>query len=187
MSTAQAISRPALSAVIVAVVVAAAASTFALTVPTGTGYGPSWFGSAAEVPCDIPALPGTLVAVTLVDYGSGMMAWPMMVSVRAQPQTVKAGTVSLIVRNRGQYVHELTVLPVGNAGPGARISAADGTVSEEGSLGHAETSCGTGEGDGIPPGSTSWLTLELPPGQYELICNEPWHYQAGMYQLLTAA
>lgn len=186
MTPTQPISRTALAAVIVAVVLAAAVSTFVLTSPTGPG--PFWRGSAAELRCDVPPLPGSLVDVTLADYGPAMMGGrsPMMVSVRAQPQAVKAGAVSLIVRNRGQLVHELTVMPVASPGPGSRITGPDGTVGEEGSLGHAETACGTGEGDGIPAGGTSWLTLELPPGQYELICNEPWHYQAGMYQLITA-
>lgn len=187
MTHTQPMSRTALAAVIAAVVLVAAASTFALTGPTGPGS--LWPDSTAAVPCDVPPLPGSLVDVTLADYGSAMMGGraPMMVSVRAQPQTVKAGTVSLIVRNRGRLVHELTVMPVASPGPGSRITAPDGTVPEEGSFGHAETACGTGEGDGIPPGGTSWLTLELPPGQYELICNEPWHYQAGMYQILTVA
>lgn len=186
MPNSQPMGRTALAAVIVAVVLTAAVSTFVIT--GSTGGSPFWRSSAAEIPCDVPALPGSQVDITLVDYGSGMMGgrWPMMVSVRAQPQTVKAGVVSLLVRNRGQYVHELTVLPELGSGLGTRFTAPDGTVSEEGALGHAETSCGAGEGDGIPPGGTSWLTLELPPGQYELICNEPWHYQAGMYQVLTA-
>lgn len=185
MAPTQPISRAALAAVIVAVVLAAAVSTFAIT--GSTGPGPSWRGSAADIPCHIPPLPGSLVDVTLDDYGSGMMGgtWPMMATVQAQPQVVEAGTVSFLVRNSGQYVHELTVLPTTSAGPGTRITGPDGEVSEEGALGHAEASCGAGEGDGIPPGGTSWLTLDLPPGQYELICNEPWHYQAGMYQILT--
>jgi uncharacterized cupredoxin-like copper-binding protein len=187
MSNGQPISRTALAAVIVAVVLTAAVSTFAISESAGTGL--FWRSTAAEIPCDIPALPGSQVDIALGDNGGSMMGgrWPMMVSVRAQPQTVNAGVVSLLVRNRGQYVHELTVLPELASGLGTRFTAPDGTVSEEGALGHAETSCGAGEGDGIPPGGTSWLTLELPPGQYELVCNEPWHYQAGMYQTLTAA
>ncbi len=186
MTTAQPISRTALAALIVGVVLAAVVSTFAIVGSTGQG-GPFPRGTAAEIPCNVPALPGSLVDVTLADYGSAMMGgrFPMMVSVRAQPQVVKAGAVSFLGRNRGYYVHELTVRPTSSAGLGTRITAPDGTVSEEGALGQAETSCGAGEGDGIPPGGTSWLTLELPPGQYELICSETWHYQVGMYQVLT--
>lgn len=178
-------SRTALTLVAIAVVASAAVSTFALTTPLGPTR--AWRGGGAEIACDVPPLPGKVIDVTLTDYGSGMMGgrWPMMAIVRAQPQSVPAGTVSMLVRNRGQVMHELTILPETARGPGSRITGPDGTVSEEGSLGHAETACGTGEGDGIPPGATSWTTLELAPGPYELICNEPWHYQAGMYETLT--
>lgn len=172
-----------LALVAAAVVVLAAFSTTAIT---STGFqGPAWFGPA-QAQCDVPRQPGTVVDIALGDAGHQMMgAWPMLATVRASPQSVPAGTVSLVVRNRGQLVHELTVLPVAEAGVGTRDTGPDGAVAEEGSLGHAETACGTGEGDGIPPGGTSWLTLELAPGLYELICNEPWHYAAGMYEILT--
>ena len=45
--------------------------------------------------------------------------------------------------------------------------------------------CGAGAGDGIDPGSIGWVTLNLPPGTYELLCNLPGHYAAGMYTELT--
>ena len=35
--------------------------------------------------------------------------------------------------------------------------------------------------DGIAPGAAGWVTLHLDPGRYELICNLPGHYAAGMY------
>ncbi len=36
-------------------------------------------------------------------------------------------------------------------------------------------------GDGIAPGAASWVTLHLDAGRYELICNLPGHYAAGMF------
>jgi uncharacterized cupredoxin-like copper-binding protein len=63
----------------------------------------------------------------------------------------------------------------------------DGKVDEDGSLGEASRTCGPDKGDeqtdniGIAPGATSWTTLNLPPGRYEVICNIAGHYGAGMY------
>jgi hypothetical protein len=38
-----------------------------------------------------------------------------------------------------------------------------------------------GAGEGIAPVDASWVTLALKPGRYELVCNLPGHYAAGMY------
>jgi uncharacterized cupredoxin-like copper-binding protein len=35
------------------------------------------------------------------------------------------------------------------------------------------------------PGASGWVTVTLPPGRYELVCNLPGHYAAGMYTQLT--
>lgn len=44
-----------------------------------------------------------------------------------------------------------------------------------------------GEGDGIAADSTGWVTLHLPAGRYELVCNLPGHYAAGRYTELDVA
>lgn len=76
-------------------------------------------------------------------------------------------------------------MPMGADGPGTRSVRADGTINESGSLGESSRSCAAGAGDGLAPGSTGWLTLHLNPGTYELICDEPWHYAAGMFDTLV--
>jgi len=93
-----------------------------------------------------------------------------------------AGLVSLTVTNTGYLTHELVVLPLA-AGqqPGTRTVSSDGKVDETGSVGEASATCRAGEGDGIAAGSTGWVSLHLPAGRYELICNLPGHYAAGMY------
>jgi uncharacterized cupredoxin-like copper-binding protein len=90
--------------------------------------------------------------------------------------------VSLRVVNQGAATHELVVLPL-PAGQrvGTRSVGTDGQVDERGSLGEASRSCGAGEGGGITAGATGWVTLSLRPGRYELVCNLPGHYAAGMY------
>ena len=189
----------------------AAAATVALTAAsvtavaaTGGASGPHRAttgmtrGPVVAAGCQVPAsLPGARVTVVLADMGGGMMGggygsgWmmggrsmmrggPMML--HAAPQTVPAGTVTLVAVNHGTRTHELVVLPLANGTPvGARTVGADNKVDEAGSLGEASKSCGAGAGDGIAAGAASWVTLTLAPGRYELVCNLPGHYAAGMY------
>ena len=56
---------------------------------------------------------------------------------------------------------------------------------EAGSLGEASRTCAAGGGDGIAPGASSWVTVTLPAGRYEIVCNLPGHYAAGMYAQLV--
>jgi uncharacterized cupredoxin-like copper-binding protein len=101
---------------------------------------------------------------------------------RAYPQSVPAGQVSLVAVNHGSRTHELVVLPLATgASVGTRAVGSDNTVSEAGSLGESSNSCGRGSGDGIRAGATGWVTLTLTPGRYELVCNLPGHYAAGMF------
>lgn len=57
-----------------------------------------------------------------------------------------------------------------------RSTVAHGTVS---------FACAEGSGQRILPGASGWVTLTLPPGRYELVCNLPGHYAAGMYTQLV--
>jgi len=143
-------------------------------------------GASGAPGCAAPALAGTTVVVEVGDRGPmGMGRAPMRADLVASPNSVPAGKVSFVVANTGALVHELVVLPLPAAGPGTRTVAADGTVDESQSLGEASRSCGAGTGTGIDPGSTGWTTVTLTPGRYELVCNEPWHYAAGMFDVLT--
>lgn len=179
----------------VAAIVLAAGSTIGLAAAGGAFRGQAPTGAGTR--CAVPALPGTVVDVTLADMGAmmggqsgsrsmmgGRRGTPLA-RVFAGPGVVSAGTVSLRVVNRGTQTHELVVLPLraGQAG-GTRTVGTDGQVDEAGSLGEASRGCGAGAGDGIAPGEVGWLTLALGPGRYELVCNLPGHYAAGMYTQL---
>jgi uncharacterized cupredoxin-like copper-binding protein len=61
--------------------------------------------------------------------------------------------------------------PAGELGRGSR-------VSEAGSVGEVAD---------LAPGKTKRLTLRLKPGHYDLICNMPGHYMAGMHTGLTVS
>ncbi len=137
-----------------------------------------------------PSASGTVVHVILADMGMTQMMGgtaPMnaRMMLRATPTTVTAGTITLQASDRGWRTHELLVLPLAaGAKAGQRTPGADGKVSETGSLGEASTACAAGAGKGIPARSASWVTLKLPAGRYELVCNLPNHYADGMRQEL---
>jgi uncharacterized cupredoxin-like copper-binding protein len=143
-------------------------------------------GAYGAVSCAAPSFPGTTVSVQVTDAGDSMMGQtPMRATLLATPNNVPAGRVSFVVANTGALVHELVVLPLPADGPGTRPTGADGKIDESQSLGEASHSCAPGSGNGIAPGSTGWTTLTLTPGRYELVCDQPWHYAAGMFDVLT--
>jgi uncharacterized cupredoxin-like copper-binding protein len=146
----------------------------------------------------VPDLPGTVVNVSLTSMGGPMMGGPMMggrnhmgsgfMRLSVDRATVPAGSVSFVATNFGGIDHELVVLPLGdNQRAGMRPIGADSKIDEEASLGEASASGAEGAGDGIRPGSSGWVTLTLAPGRYELVCNLPGHYGAGMSTELTVS
>jgi uncharacterized cupredoxin-like copper-binding protein len=155
--------------------------------------------AVAAPACAVPGLPGSVVVATVADMGSmmgpgmmgggGMMGSPMMGMMRLSldPAVVRAGTVSLLVRNLGARDHEVVVLPLAaGQSVGWRNINSDNRIDEAGSLGEVSSSCGSGEDEGVAPGSVGWTTLTLAPGRYELVCNLAGHYAAGMYAELDA-
>jgi uncharacterized cupredoxin-like copper-binding protein len=186
--------------------IAGLVSAIALLVGSGVAVA-AWSGGAGGAgpgaTASAPDLPGTVVHVAAGDMGGRMMGQGQgqgqgqgrrqgmargVMFVRADQTTVPAGTVSLLVTNTGTRDHELVVLPLdGDQPAGARTIGADNRVDETGSLGEASRSGGEGAGEGIAQGTSGWVTLTLPPGRYELLCNLPGHYAAGMYTELTVA
>lgn len=159
---------------------------------SGTGMG-SGMGSGTmmrnTLTCSAPAsLPGTTVTVVLGDMGMrglstdpAPLGVPMML--RATPVSVPAGQVSFVAENVGWRAHELVVLPLADGQTaGSRVPGPDGTVDESDSLGESSAPCAQGEGDGLTAGTVGWVTLDLAPGRYELVCNKANHYADGMWQ-----
>lgn len=141
----------------------------------------------------VPDLPGTVVHAVVGDMGGPMMRRPGGMSnagmfLRIDQPTVPHGKVSFVVTNRGNRKHELVVLPLdGDQRAGSRAIGPDRRVDESGSLGEVADSAGGSGDDGIAPGATGWVTLDLPAGRYELVCNLPGHYAAGMFSELTVS
>ena len=111
----------------------------------------------------------------------------MMVSLAAEPVSVPSGRVTFVATNTGALNHELLILPLPPDGASTRPVGTDGKINEQSSLGEASKSCGRGQGDGIAPGTRSWVTVNLAPGRYELLCDEPWHYANGMFAEFTVS
>jgi uncharacterized cupredoxin-like copper-binding protein len=185
----------ALAAAVTALVASAA-------VAVGAGNGGAIPGSIALLSGSsptAPSLPGTVVNVSLADMGgsmmgqrggmmgqrSGMMSGGSM-RLSADHTTVPHGTVSFLATNGGSINHEMVILPLpASQSIGARPTGADAKADETDSLGEASNTNGKGAGQGVVPGASSWITVTLAPGQYELVCNLPNHYTAGMYTQLT--
>ncbi len=135
----------------------------------------------------------TRVQVILTNMGGPMMGGGMMGRARggmmrltADQSAAPHGRVTFIATNTGSVAHEFVVLPLRHGQiVGTRPIQNDGRIEEAGSVGEASKTCGAGSGDGIAPGASGWVTLNLSPGRYELVCNLPGHYAAGMYTQLT--
>jgi uncharacterized cupredoxin-like copper-binding protein len=187
---------------VVAIVALTGVAVSALTRdPTGAGF-------ASTLSSNSPQLPGTVVNIALMDMGgpmmnggngmmggggNGMMGGGGRISGAAMGlsldrATVGPGTVSFLASNRGSISHELIVLPLSDSqAVGTRPVGRDNKVDESGSLGEASTTNGPGAGEGITPGAASWVTMDLAPGRYEVLCNLPGHYAAGMYSELNVS
>jgi uncharacterized cupredoxin-like copper-binding protein len=164
------------------------------------GQHPSW--RASESSCSTPRLPGIVLKVALSNMGGSMMGTStgMMsggsdggmsrgaMRLSIDQALISHGAVSFFATNDGSISHELVVLPLSDSQTvGTRRLAGDRKVDEAGSLGEASSTCGAGAGEGIAPGASSWVTLKLAPGRYEVVCNLPGHYSAGMYSELTVS
>jgi uncharacterized cupredoxin-like copper-binding protein len=88
--------------------------------------------------------------------------------------TAKAGPVTFQIKNdSADEVHELVVLRTDL--PADKLSLdAPGGVDEE-------KFDSAGEQGDIAASQSAKLTLNLTPGHYALICNQPGHYAAGMH------
>jgi len=175
-----------------------------------TRLGAASSGSLSGTSQSVPDLPGTVVDVSLTSMGGatmggtttggrgGMMGGTTtggrnymgggVMRLSVDRATVPSGSVSFVATNVGSIDHELVILPLAdNQRAGVRPIGADSKISEEGSLAEASASGAEGAGDGIRPGSSGWVTLTLAPGRYELVCNLPGHYGAGMTTELTVS
>jgi uncharacterized cupredoxin-like copper-binding protein len=191
--------RPVLVGALVAAVTAVVASAAVAVGAGGGGSIPGGIGFLPGSSSAAPSLRGSIVDVSLTDMGGSMMSprngimsqgggnisgGSMRLS--ANQATAPHGTVSFLATNGGSINHEMVILPLpASQTVGARPTGTDAKIDEAGSLGEASNTNGKGAGQGVAPSASSWITVTLAPGQYELVCNLPNHYSAGMYAQLT--
>jgi uncharacterized cupredoxin-like copper-binding protein len=161
-----------------AAVVLAAASVTGIALATSPGH------PQTSLACSPPALPGQQVTVVLGDMGAmmngGMMPGSMMLHVA--PQSLPAGTVSMVALNHGTITHELVVLPLApGASVGTRAVGADTRSARTPASARRRPIAAPVPGRASPQATRAGVTIALKPGRYELLCNLPGHYAAGMY------
>ena len=94
---------------------------------------------------------------------------------------LKPGKVTFDVTNLSQdQIHEMLVLRTDGAGQPLPYDAKNEKVIEENTQ-------DLGEVADLDPGKGGTLTLDLQPGHYTLICNQPGHFMHGMKADLTVA
>lgn len=87
--------------------------------------------------------------------------------------SVPSGTITFNVKNAGTMVHEVVVLKTDVAADKIAPDPDEaGKMSEDGSQ---------GESGDLNPTEAKSFTLDLQPGNYVLICNQPAHYLLGMH------
>lgn len=103
----------------------------------------------------------TRVAVTLSDK-----------DIALSETSVPAGKVTFAVKNGGTLVHSMVVIKTNLDPAKLPVDPKDpGKVEERGSVGTLSQT---------DKGLSKELTLDLTPGKYVLVCNEPAHYLLGM-------
>jgi uncharacterized cupredoxin-like copper-binding protein len=108
---------------------------------------------------------GTSVGATLIEM-----------AIELDSEMVPAGTITFDVTNAGTVEHEFVVIATDLAVD--QLPVKDGVVDET----QLQV---LGEIEGVQPGLSGSLTLDLAPGRYVIICNLPGHYLAGMRTELT--
>ena len=108
------------------------------------------------------------------DIAGSLKEWVLEVDAT----TAKAGDVTFTITNTGTIGHEFLVVKTDIEN--GKIPLA-GDHFEEPSAG-LEVIDEIGE---FPAGETNELTVTLEPGNYQLVCNLPSHYGAGMHMTFT--
>jgi uncharacterized cupredoxin-like copper-binding protein len=115
---------------------------------------------------------GTTVNIEVTDTQG--VDGPMTMTV--SPASVSAGEVTFVVKNSGTIEHEMVVVKTDTAFDQLPVDA-DGKVSEDTSIGEVPE---------FAEGTTDSVTLDVPAGEYALVCNIAKHYGLGMRAAFTA-
>lgn len=95
--------------------------------------------------------------------------------IQVSPATVPAGFVEFIIKNEGQKPHELVIFK--NNLTSQQLPMKGGNLDEESK---GLKNVGGLDQSKLKSGAMQTLQLNLAPGRYLLVCNQPGHVQAGM-------
>lgn len=124
--------------------------------------------AAAVLASASSAFAAETVAVKLVGERGGKM------SIELDKASVPAGEVTFKVANVAkQTPHEMVVIKVASAGEKLQVDPSTNKVDES-------KLKSLGEVEGLKAGMSGDLTVNLQPGDYQLICNYKGHVMAGM-------
>lgn len=130
-------------------------------------------GAALGLAMAVPsARAATVEHAKLWDHGAKM-------GIKIDHPKAPAGKVTFDVTNTSKYlVHEMIVIKVPSHAykPPYDKSAARIYENKVKDLGEVSE---------LKPGKSGSLTLELEPGLYDLVCNQPGHYMDGMHTYLA--
>jgi uncharacterized cupredoxin-like copper-binding protein len=113
-----------------------------------------------------------IVAITLQDASVDPSNLGM--SIKTDTAKVKAGRVTLEAVNLSKdLVHEVLVVPTPSDGKQPPYDIKTNTIIEK----RVQS---LGEISELEPGAHGSLALNLKPGTYLLLCNQPGHYKSGM-------
>lgn len=153
--------------------------TLGLALALGIFAGPAIARPAIPREPSVTANSSGAVHVTLGDPSSA--AAPADMELMAEPNAIAGGRVTFLVANTSRTLeHELLVVRL----HGKRTALPYDEVREK----VIERSIDKiGDSGDLEPGTSTTFTLPLVPGRYLLMCNEPGHYRAGMWQWLTVS
>ena len=96
--------------------------------------------------------------------------------------TLKAGSHTFTITNKGAVIHELLVFKSA-LDVSKYPTESDGSIAEDAS-GITKIS----DGDNLDPGQSQTRTVDLSqPGTYLFVCNIPGHFAAHMYEVVTVS
>jgi uncharacterized cupredoxin-like copper-binding protein len=135
---------------------------------------PATTAAAADEPEVLDQAPAAPLAGITVDIELGEDGGTLFV--RPSVSKVAAGTVTFAVANGGAMPHEFVVLKTDT--PADALPEGDGGKAEEpGRIAYVPE---------MAPGTPArYVTMDLEPGAYVLLCNVPGHYALGQYAAFT--
>lgn len=117
----------------------------------------------------VPSVGSHVVEITMSEFRFQM------------PSTIPVGHDTFRIHNAGHVAHELLVFH-------STIPVKDWPKSKDGDV--EEDAAGMdkiSDGDNVNPGATQTRSVDIPsPGTYEVVCNLPGHFAAGMYKVVSA-